>query len=190
MTNSNSGRNGRTGQGTRRGAGRAFLTGAAVAATTTLALLGAGGPTAAAAGDETNLLDPAALIASRFVPALADGTVVEVEPATIDGATLRTRLQKKNDGTAVILVELEGPASGSADVHCRVALDLLEYGDVPMYARIMPEPTVKRVFTSDVDQSVAAGTTWRAALTVPADVVARFVEGTNGRLAVEATDAD
>lgn len=181
---------GTTGHGTRRGTARAFFTGAAATAAATLAVLGAGGPTSAAAGDETNAVDPAALIASRFVPALADGSVVELEPTPIAGATLRTRLQQKSDGTAAILVELEGPASGSADVHCRVALDLLEYGDVPLYARIMPEPTVKRVFTSDVDQRVAAGTTWRAALTVPRDVVARFVEGTNGRLAVEATDAD
>lgn len=181
--------NGTTEQGTRRGTVRAFATTAAVAAAATLAVLGAGGPTTAAAGDETPLLDPAALIAARFVPALADGTVVEVEPATIDGATLRTKLQKKNDGTAAILVELEGPASGSADVRCRVALDLLDYGDTPPFARIMPEPTVKRLFKADVRETVAAGATRRVALVVPAEVVAQFVEGTNGRLSLEAVDA-
>ena len=179
-----------TGQGTRRGAVRAFATAAAVGAAATLAVLGAGGPTSAAAGDNGNAVDPANVIVARFVPALADGTVVEVDPATIDGATLHTKLQKKNDGTAAILVELDGPVSGSADVSCRVALDLLDYGDVPMYARIMPEPEVKRVFAIDVHETVAAGTTRRLALTVPSEVVARFVEGTNGRLSVEAVDAD
>ncbi|MBN1770120.1 MAG: hypothetical protein JXB32_02570 [Deltaproteobacteria bacterium] len=182
-------RNGTTGQGTRRGTVRAFAAAATVGAAATLAVLGAGGPATATAGDKTPLLDPAAPIAARFVPALADGTVVEVEPATIEGATLRTRLQKKDDGTAAILVEVSGPPSGSADVQCRVALDLLEYGDVPPYARIMPEPTVRRVFSMDVDETVAAGTTRRFAWSVPADVVARFVEGTNGRLALEATGA-
>jgi len=181
--------NGTMGQGTTRDAVRAFATAAAVGAAATLAVLGAGGPATAAAGDESFPLDPAALIAARFVPALADGTVVEVEPASIQGATLRTRLQKKNDGTAAILVEVEGPPSGSADVRCRVALDLLEYGDTPPYARLMPEPTVKRLFSTEIDQAVAAGTTWRTALTVPAEVVARFVDGTNGRLALEAAGA-
>jgi len=185
---------GRTGRPPAPGPRRVATAATAFAATLALLGLSGRGPAPASADDPAqNSADPAAVV-QEFQPAVADGQVAPAGPVDLGGATVKARLVRADDGTASILVVLQGPRRGKADVHCRVTLKLVEFPDASPMMRLLPEPTITELVSAAVNESVGAGETRTVAVPVPADRVARLARSaenpmTHGQLTLEAADA-
>jgi hypothetical protein len=136
----------------------------------TLALLDpwSRGPANAVADDPTAApADPQAAVAN-FEPALPQANVVPANGVPIGEASVSARFER-SDHAGRIVVDLQGPASGKAVVHCRVSLRMLEFPNASPMMRLLPEPKVTVLFTQDLLRDVAAGETKTLVLPVPAD---------------------
>jgi hypothetical protein len=136
----------------------------------TLALLNpwSRGPANAVADDPTAAPANANAAVADFQPALPQANVVPANDVPVGEASVSARFER-TDQAGRIVVDLKGPASGKAVVHCRVSLRMLEFPNASPMMRMLPEPKITVLFTQDVLHDVGAGETKTLVLPVAAD---------------------
>jgi hypothetical protein len=142
-----------------------------------LALLAAIAPVPGGAAAHAEALMPnseaggAAGVVQRFEPADPSGAEILPAVASIGDVVVNARLETRQGGARLIVVELENAGRRQAAVACRVGLARMTSPAVSPLARVVPPPQREELMAQVLRVSLDAGAHERREVPVPAGIV-------------------
>jgi hypothetical protein len=135
----------------------------------------------------------AAAALDRFEPMVPSADPQPSTRSLPGGIQAEARLDRTGDRPAVV-VRLENPSASARTAHCTVALESITFPDSPPWARLVPPPTVERLFSHDLAFGLAAGERRELRIPLPSGLLEDGDSGTGAgetglRIAIEAPDA-